>query len=348
MDQPVSLPTSIADVQQLEDLLSEPTAAVVDTLGRLDGDLLLLGVGGKMGPTLARMARRAFDLAGVRRRVIGVSRFSTVESEQKLQASGVETIRCDLLDDDAVARLPDAPYVIFMTGKKFGSSDQGALTWATNTYVPSIVCKKWRRSRIVAFSTGNVYDLVPVDGGGSRESDAPRPIGEYAMSCLGRERMFEHFSRTLGIPMALVRLNYACELRYGVLVDLAQKVWHGETIDLTMGYFNILWQGDANAVALRLLEAATVPPAIFNLTGPETLSVRATATRFGAFFGKEARLTGNEADTALLSNARATLARFGPPRVSAELLMRWIADWTMRGGVTLQKPTHFATRDGRF
>lgn len=341
-------PSIIADVELLETLLSEPTPGAIDTLRRLEGDLILLGVGGKMGPTLARMAKRASDAAGVCRRVIGVSRFSSVEEERKLQAHGVETIRCDLLDESSVARLPDAPNVVFMTGMKFGSTGQESLTWAMNAYLPSIICKKYRRSKIVAFSTGNVYGLVPVAGGGSCESDPPNPVGEYAMSCLGRERMFEHFSRTLEIPMALIRLNYACELRYGVLVDLAQKVWHEEPIDLSMGYFNVIWQGDANAMSLQMFDVRAVPPTLINLTGGEALSVRSIASELGMRMKKSPRFIGTESATALLSNSQPALSRFGPPRVSAEQLIPWVADWVMRGGPTLGKPTHFESREGKF
>lgn len=338
----------IADVEKLELRLSEPSPGVVESLRRLNGDLIVLGVGGKMGPTLARMARRASDQAGVQRRVIGVSRFSSADEEAKLQTHGVETIRRDLLDDDAVARLPDVANVVFMTGMKFGSTGNEALTWAMNAFLPGIICKKYRHSRIVAFSTGNVYGLVPVTSGGSRESDSPCPVGEYAMSCLGRERIFEHFSLTLGIPMTLIRLNYACELRYGVLVDLAQRVWRDEPIDLSMGYFNILWQGDANAMSLQAFDLASVPPAVVNLTGPEVLRVRDVAAQLGAHMAKMPRLIGTESPTALLSNAQPALARFDPPRVSADQLTRWAADWVMRGGSTLGKPTHFESREGRY
>src|SRR5262249_50585711 len=264
----------------LEILLSEPTPAVVETLRRLPGDLILLGVAGKMGPTLARMARRASDTAGVLRRVIGVARFSPGGTEA-LQAHGIGTIRCDLLKEEEVARLPDAPNVIFMTGRKFGSSGDEALTWAMNSYLPAVVCRKYRHSRIVAFSTGNVYGLAPVAGGGSREEDALQPVGEYAMSCLGRERLFEYFSRSQGIPLTQLRLNYVCELRYGVLVDLAQRVWAGDTIDLSMGHFNVIWQGDANAMALRALAHAATPPLVLNITGPELLSVGTVCERLG-------------------------------------------------------------------
>lgn len=336
------------NIEELEQQLSEPSPGAIETLQRLPGDLILLGVGGKMGPTLARMAKRVSDLAGVSRRVIGVSRFSAPGEEAKLQAHGVETIRCDLLDEHAVARLPDAPNVVFMTGMKFGASSQEALTWAMNAYLPSIVGKRYRHSRVVAFSTGNVYGLVQVASGGSRETDPLCPVGEYAMSCLGRERMFEYFSRTLGIPLVLIRLNYACELRYGVLVDLAQRVWSGKPVELEMGYFNILWQGDANAMALQAFDLAATPPAIINLTGPEVLRVRDVAEQFGTLMGKSPQFTGVESNTALLSNAQPVLQRFGGPRVSAEQLIHWTADWVMHDGPTLGKPTHFESREGKF
>jgi nucleoside-diphosphate-sugar epimerase len=338
----------VADIEHLEDLLSEPTPGVIAVLHRLDGDIIVLGAGGKMGPTLARMAKRASDQAGSKRRIIGVSRFTAMEEERKLQAHGVETIRCDLLDEEAAGRLPDSANVVFMTGMKFGSTGQEALTWAMNAHVPSIICKRYRKSRIVAFSTGNVYGLIPVTSGGSREGDPLCPVGEYAMSCLGRERMFEHFSRTLVIPMVLIRLNYACELRYGVLVDLAQRVWRGKPIDLSMGYFNIIWQGDANAMALQAFELVATPPTIVNVTGPELLRVRDVAMRLGEIMHKTPALVGQEAATALFSNAGYALERFGRPRVDAEQLLQWVADWIMRGGPTLNKPTHFESREGKF
>jgi len=339
---------TIRDIPHLEDLLSDPTPGAIDALSRLDGDLIVLGVGGKMGPTLARMAKRASDAAAGKRRVIGVSRFSSAQEQANLRAHGVETIRCDLLDENAVAALPDAPNVVYMTGMKFGATGQEALTWAMNAYLPSVVCKKYRRSRIVAFSTGNVYGMTPVSGGGSREGDEPRPVGDYAMSCLGRERMFEHFSRTLGLPTALVRLNYACEPRYGVFVDLAQKVLAEQPIDLAMGHFNIIWQGDANAMTLQCFDHVATPPTIVNLTGPEVLSVRAVAEQLGRILGKTPRFQGEEAETALLSDASRAFEWFGRPRVTAEQLLHWVADWVQRGGATLNKPTHFESRAGRF
>jgi nucleoside-diphosphate-sugar epimerase len=332
---------------QLDDLLSDPPAGVVETLGRLAGDIIVLGVAGKMGPSLARMARRGSDAAGVRRRVIGVARFSA-GGEEALRAHGIETIRCDLLDADAVARLPDAANVVFMAARKFGSTGDEATTWAINSYLPGVVGRRYRDSRIVAFSTGNVYPLVPVDCGGSRETDAPRPVGEYAMSALGRERVFEYFSRAFGTPVALIRLNYACDLRYGVLVDLARRVWAGELIDLGMGHFNTIWQGDANAMTLRAFDHVSSPPWVVNVTGSGRLSVRAVGDRFGALLGRPVRFTEAEADTALLSDARRGIETLGPLRVNAEQLIEWVAAWVAAGGRALGKPTRFEARDGAF
>jgi nucleoside-diphosphate-sugar epimerase len=340
-------PALIQSEEILDDLLSEPTPAVIQTLGRLPGDILLLGVAGKMGPSLARMARRASDAAGVRRRVIGVSRFSSGD-EAGLRAFGIETIRCDLLNDDEVVSLPDAANVIFMTGRKFGSTGGEALTWAMNSYLPALVCRKYRHSRIVAFSTGNVYGLTPVWGGGSREDDTLNPVGEYAMSCLGRERIFEHFSRSFGTRMALIRLNYACDLRYGVLVDLARQIAAGQPIDLSMGYLNTIWQGDANAMTLRAFDHVATPPWVVNVTGPELLSVRAACEQLSRLMNKPVRFTGTESDTALLSDARRGVELLGPLRVGADRLLEWVADWVMHGGRSLDKPTHFESRDGRF
>jgi len=339
---------AIENEARLEELLSEPTEDVIETLSRLPGDILLLGVAGKMGPTLARMARRAADAAGIERRVIGVSRFSTPGSQEDLARHGVETIACDLMNDGELARLPDAPLVVYMTGRKFGSSDDASATWAMNTFLPGMVAKRYRDSRIVAFSSGNIYGLVPVSSGGSREEDPLRPVGEYAMTCVGRERILEAFSRIQQTPMAVLRLNYACEMRYGVLVDLAKKIWAGEPVDLAMGYLNTIWQGDANALTLRAFEHTATPPTIINMTGPETLSVRELAERFGQLMNRPVHFEGKEADTALLNDARAGLKRLGSPRIKAETLVEWVADWVARGGKSLGKPTHFESRDGAF
>lgn len=341
-------PARIADEAQLEDLLSTPSAMAVETLRDLPGDVVLLGVAGKMGPTLARMVRRAADAAGTRRRVIGVSRFSEAGQEASLQAHGVETIRGDLLDQAVVDRLPDAPLVIYMAGRKFGSSGDESLTWAMNTWLPGIVARRYAGSRIAAFSTGNVYGLTRVGHGGSREDDLPSPVGEYAMSCLGRERMFEHASRSRGTPLAILRLNYATEMRYGLLVDLARKVAAGQPIDLTMGHANVIWQGDANAMAIASLRQADSPPFIVNLAGAEELSVRDVCVALGQRLGVEAQFTGEEAGDALLSNGQRGWETLGAPTVPLAQLLDWTADWVRHGGASLGKPTHFESRDGKF
>jgi nucleoside-diphosphate-sugar epimerase len=342
------LPTRLDDEAHLEDLLSTPSTAAVDALRELPGDVVLLGVAGKMGPTLARMVRRAADAAGTARRVVGVSRFSEPGQEAALQAHGVETIRCDLLDEDAVQRLPDAPLVIYMAGRKFGSSGDESLTWAMNTWLPGIVARRYAGSRIAAFSTGNVYGLTRVGHGGSRESDLPSPVGEYAMSCLGRERIFEHASRSRGTLLSILRLNYATEMRYGLLVDLARKVAAGEPIDLTMGHANVIWQGDANAMAIASLRQAASPPFVVNLAGPEELSVREVCRALGDRMGVDARFTGDEAGDALLSNGQRGWDVLGAPTVPLARLLDWTADWVRRGGASLGKPTHFESRDGKF
>jgi len=339
---------SIRSVEHLERILSTPTEALIECLRRLDGDILVLGVGGKMGPSLAVMARRASDAAGVPRRVAGVARFTRPESEAELRRNRVETIQCDLLDPDQVARLPEAKNVVFMAGMKFGTTGQEPLTWAMNTVMPGIVARRFAGSRLVVFSTGNVYPLTPVAQGGSRETDPTNPIGEYANSCLGRERVFEYYATALGSPTIIARLNYANETRYGVLVDLAEKVWNRKPVDVTMGYVNVIWQGDACAMILRGLEHASVPASVINVVGPETLSVRAIARRFGQLMGREVHITGQEATDALLSNGLLGYQRLGRPEVDHEQMIRWVADWVMRDGESLAKPTHFECRNGRF
>lgn len=342
------LPAAIHTVDELEAMLSEPSAAAIDAVARVAGDLIVLGAAGKMGPTLARMARRAMDAAGTRHRVIGVSRFSGNDQRAQLEAHGVETIRCDLLDEQALAALPDAANIIFMAGRKFGSTGDEPLTWAMNAYLPALVARRYAGSRIVVFSTGNVYGLTPHGRGGSREEDAPAPVGEYAMSCLGRERLFEYFARSQSTPAVILRLNYAAELRYGVLVDLALRIVRGQPVDLTMGYFNVLWQGDANAMALAALSLASTPPAIVNLAGSEELHVRTVCLELARRLRTEVSFVGREADDALLSNGTRGWALLGYPRVDAARLLDWTADWIARGGPTLDRPTHFESRAGRF
>jgi nucleoside-diphosphate-sugar epimerase len=309
---------------------------------------LILGVGGKMGPTLARMAKRASDLAGVSRRVIGAARFSSPALKAQLQSWGIETARCDLLDAHSLSKLPDAENVVFMAGMKFGSTGQEWQTWAINTHVPGLVAQRYRKSRIAVFSTGNVYGLSPVTQGGSRETDPLNPSGEYAMSCVGRERIFEHFSRANGTKMTILRLNYASELRYGVLLDTAQRVNTGQPVSLSMGYLNTIWQSEASAMSLSSLAYATSPPNVINISGPELLRVRSVAEEFGAKLGKPVRFEGTESNDALLSNASKSYELFGRPRIGSQQMIDWIADWVKRNGTTLAKPTHFENRAGNF
>ncbi|MEX0745889.1 MAG: NAD-dependent epimerase/dehydratase family protein [Phycisphaeraceae bacterium] len=340
--------TTINTVEALDERISQPTPAVVEMFARLSGDVVVLGVAGKMGPTLARMASRASDEAGSPRRVIGVSRFSNPAERDKLDAWGIETVAGDLLDDAFVRTLPAAPNVVFMAGMKFGSTGKESLTWAMNTLLPAAVCRHYADSCIAAFSTGNVYDPSPLHGGGSVETDAPSPRGEYAMSCLGRERTFEHFSRTQGTKVALLRLNYAAELRYGVLVDLAQKVWQDQPIDLATGMANVIWQGDANAHALLSLEQAASPPCVLNIAGPEQLSVRRLCERLGEHLGKQPTFVGEPSDSAILSNAGKAHRLFGYPAMPIDELIEHVANWTRTGGELLGKATKFEVRDGKF
>jgi nucleoside-diphosphate-sugar epimerase len=338
----------IATTLELEEWLSAPTEWVVDTLARLDGDILVLGVGGKMGPSLARMARRAFEKAGLSHRVIAVSRFSNLAMREQLHADGIETWPCDLTLANDVQKLPDAPNVVFMAGMKFGSTARPAATWAANCLAPALVCERFRESRIVAFSTGNIYGLTPVDGDGSREADTPSPVGEYAMSALGRERIFEFFSDRHGTRTALLRLNYACDLRYGVLVDLAEKVWTDEKIDLSMGHINTIWQGDANAMALCAFDQVASPACVLNITGAECISVRAAAEELGRIFGKRPKFVNSESTRALLSNCETGHRLLGSPQYNADELLQGVAAWIKRGGERLGKPTRYESIDGRF
>ncbi len=335
----------ISTVEELEETLSRPAPGVAEELSGLRGDLVVLGVGGKMGPTLARMARRALPSS---RSVVGVARFSDARARASLEACGVRCVPCNLLERDEVLELPDAAAVIFMAGQKFGTVGAEAETWAANTVLPAFVSERYRGVPTVVFSTGNVYPFTPVAGGGATEETVPAPIGEYAQSALGRERVFEHFSRRHGTPAVIYRLNYAVELRYGVLLEIARKVASGAPVDVRMGHANVIWQGDANAVALRCLSMAQSPPSILNVTGPETLAIRDLAGRFGELLGRATVLEGEEEPTALLSNASRMKARFGAPSVSVSQAVEWVAHWVKSGGATINKPTHFETRDGKF
>jgi nucleoside-diphosphate-sugar epimerase len=328
-------------------VLSTPTPALCDAMARLDGDILILGVGGKMGPTLARLARRAADVAGPRRHVIGVSRFETGDVSLGLQQAGIRTIQCDLMDESAIAGLPTSPNVIYLAGRKFGTDENPALTWVMNAYVPALVARHFRNARIVALSSGNVYPLSPVTSPGPAETDPVGPVGEYAQSCLARERIFDYFSARYGTRVTLVRLNYAVELRYGVLLDIARKVHAREAIDLTMGYVNLIWQRDANEVVIRCLELCASPPEIVNLAGP-MVPVRQLAERFATFFGIDPVFTGQQSDSALLSDGRKAARLFGPQTVSLDRMIELVAHWVSARGKVHGLPTHFEQRQGHY
>ncbi len=332
------------DERGLENWLSEPLAATRAALQKIEGDVAVLGAGGKMGPTLAIMLKKAAP----QKNVHAVSRFSDKQVRQRIEEYEVKVVEADLLEESAHCSLPEVPNVFYLAGMKFGASGNQPLTWAMNVYMPALVAQRYRQARIVALSTGNVYPFTRLAGGGPRETDLPDPVGEYAQSCLGRERMFQHFSQRFGTPVTLIRLNYANELRYGILVDLTLKVLHGEPIDVTMGAVNLIWQGDANNYIIRALSLAKSPPAILNVTGPQTLHVRDLAGRIGRVLGKEPRFVSQEADTALLSNASQCCGLFGPPAMSVDEMIQSIVPWVAAGRPVLSKPTKFAVRDGRF
>jgi nucleoside-diphosphate-sugar epimerase len=343
-----SLPARIEDEARLEELLSRPSAADVAFARTLDGDVLVLGAGGKMGPSLARRVRRAFDQAGAGRRVWAASRFSDGAVARSLERDGIDTVSCDLLDPDALARLPDAGHVLFLAGRKFGSDDRPDLTWAQNTVVPALAARRFADARVVVFSTGNVYAPVPPASLGSTENDAPSPVGEYAQSCLGRERVFEYYSRERGTRAVLFRLFYAVDLRYGTLVDVARAVFAGEPVDLAVSRVNAIWQGDANSYALRSLALCDAPPRPLVVTGPEPVGVRAAAERFATVFGRPARFTGEEGPSVLLGHPARCVSLLGAPEVDLDRLFAWTADWVAHGGRSLGKPTHFEATDGRY
>ncbi len=344
-----SIGKSITRVEQLENVLSEPSDELIQAVSRLEGDVIVLGVGGKMGPSLARMVRRASDAAGGARRVIGVRRFTNGAMASALRADGVETIPGDLLNCGFVRSLPKVKNVLYLAGMKFGTASDAAQTWASNTYLAGLAADHFRDSRIAVLSTGNVYGLLPVHAGrGSVETDPPAPTGEYAMSVLGRERVFEHFSHVHRVPISIIRLNYATEFRYGVLVDLAEKVYRGEPISLSMGFFNTIWQRDACEMIVRSLEYADTPPLILNVTGADRLSCRKVCERFGEIFDREVRFTDVESATALLSDPSLAVSLFGAPPTPIDEVISGTADWISRGGETWNKPTQFEVRDGKY
>jgi nucleoside-diphosphate-sugar epimerase len=338
----------IETLEQLEERMSRPSEADIAAMRDIEGDVIILGVGGKMGPTLAQLIRRSADAAGKNVRVIGVARFSDKTMPDALRTHGIEPLACDLLEREELAKLPDAENVIFMAARKFGTTGAEHLTWAINTQLPGLVADRYRHSRIVCFSSGNVYPLVSATSGGASERTPVGPQGEYAQTVLGRERVFEHASHRRGMKVALLRLNYAIDLRYGVLVDIARAVFERRPVDLRTQLVNVIWQGDANSVCMRSIAHCSSPPFILNLTGPETLSTRWIAEQFAERFGCEASFTGEGADCALLNNAAKCHRLFGYPTVTPDEMIDWIADWIMAGGALSNKPTHFQAQDGRF
>ncbi|MBA4137070.1 MAG: epimerase [Opitutus sp.] len=335
--------------REIEHFLSTPTAGAISAVQRLPGDFAVLGVGGKMGTTTAVMLRRALDAAGRKdARVLGISRFSRESARGELEHFGVQTVSCDFTDAAQIAQLPSVPNVLFLAGQKFGTDSAPELTWIQNTVVPALVAQHFRSSRFVVFSTGCVYPFADVSGPGSAEREPVAFIGEYASTCVGRERVFTHFSKLHHSPALLFRLNYAVEFRYGVLVDIAQKVRGGQEIDVTMGWLNCIWQSDACARAIQSLEHAAVPARPLNITGPEKLSVRALAEEFGRRFGVKAIVTGTESPTAWLADASEAVRLFGPPETPLSRMIDLVSDYLSAGGALLGKPTHFETRSGKF
>ncbi len=342
------IPQKIRDENGLEGLLSSPEKETVELFNKLDGDIIFLGIAGKIGPSLAHMAKRACEKAGVEKKIYGVSRFRNRDEKKLIESFGIETIQGDLLDRGFLESLPKVKNVFFLAGMKFGSEENLSLTWAMNSFLPALIAEYFKDSRIVAYSTGCVYPLVPVGSGGSVETDKPAPVGEYSQSCLGRERMFEYGSRKYNTPVSIIRLNYAVEPRYGVLVDIALKVKNNIPVDLEMGYFNVIWQGDANNTVLRSIEHAGSPAFILNISGTETLSVREVAKKFGNLFGTEVSFKGVEASSALLNNPSKATGLFGKPKVPIDKVIGWTADWIENENTLLGKPTHFEVRDGKY
>lgn len=336
------------ELETLEQELLKPSDALIEDIKRLEGDIILLGVAGKMGPGMALLARQAADRAGVKKRIIGVSRFSEPNTRKKLEAHGVETYAADLLNEKELAALPDAMNVLYLAGTKFGTTGKEPFTWAMNAYLPGRVAERYKRSRIVAFSTGNVYPFSPVTSGGVSEEHPPGPVGEYGQSCLGRERVFQYFSTKYEIPTLIYRLNYAIDLRYGVLLEIARSVADHRPVDLTTGFVNVIWQGDANEIAIRALHHCEVPAKLLNVTGPETVAIKWLAEQFGHILGKEPVFVNEPQPTALLSNASLSHQLFGYPRITLRQMIEFTATWLQMGGKTLNKPTHFQERDGKF
>jgi len=336
------------NIEEIYNEVLQPSDDLIDDIVRLEGDIIILGVGGKMGPALAKLAKQAVDKAGVTKRIIGVARFSEPGLKDELNQSGIETIVADLLQEEQLEALPDVKNVLYLAGTKFGTIGKESFTWAMNSYLPGRVAQKFKNSRIVVFSTGNVYHLTPVTYGGATENHIPEPVGEYAQSCLGRERLFQYYCTQNNTPTLLYRLNYANDVSYGVLLDIAKAVEHGKPIDLRMGNVNVIWQGDANEIAIRALHHCEVPAKLLNVTGPETVSVRWIAEEFGKHFNKTPQFENEENTTALLSNAGESFRLFGYPKMTLQNMIQLLSAWVKYGGKTMNKPTHFQEREGKF
>ena len=338
----------MTDLALLEQELFKPSDALLSDIKDLEGDIIFLGVGGKMGPSMAKLAKIAVDRVGVKKRIIGVSRFTDKEAQVVLDNDGIETIAADLLNERELAALPDAANVMYLAGTKFGTTGKEAFTWAMNAYLPGRVAERFRGSKIVAFSTGNVYPYSEVTSGGTSEEHAPAPVGEYAQSCLGRERIFQYFSEKYRIPTLIYRLNYAIDLRYGVILEIAKSVIEGRPIDLTTGNVNVIWQGDANEIALRCFRHCDVPAKLLNVTGPETISVKWLAEQVGLLVQKSPIFINEIQPTALLNNASQCHQLFGYPRVTLRQMIELTVNWLQGGGKTINKPTHFQERKGQY
>ena len=338
----------INNVKELDQLLAEPGEELINDLSKIEGDIMILGLGGKMGPSLAQLAKNAIDKGGLKKNIIGASRFSDSKLRKELEEFGIETIAGDLLDENFLRNLPPCENVIYMAGNKFGTAGNEHFTWAMNAYLPGRVAEKYAQSKIVAFSSGNIYPFMPVDGPGANESTKPSPIGEYAQSCLGRERVFESFSIKNKTPMLIYRLNYAVDLRYGVVFEVAKSVFNEKPVDITTGYANVIWQGDANSYAIRSLLHCESPAKFLNITGPEKVSIEWLANQFGALMNKPVQLTGSPEPTCLLNDASQSFDLFGKPKINLDQIIEWTAEWVANGGEELGKPTHFQERKGNF
>lgn len=328
---------------QLIDQMTTPSNAVKDAVAKIDGDILILGIAGKMGPTLGELLVRAGAS-----KVIGVSRFSNPADQDDLNARGITTQKCDLLDDKALQALPDAPYIYLMAGHKFGATGNEALTWAMNTMLPGKVLQRFPKSRIIYVSSGNVYKYTPVTSSGATEADPVEPIGEYAMSRLGGERLAEFYSQQQNTPLSIVRLFYATELRYGILIDIAQKIYSQTPINLAMGHVNQIWQGDANAYLAQMFPLCNSPANIINMTGKNVLSVRELSTALGEKMGITPIFEGTESDNALLGDATKMFDQLGTPQIPIDTIVNWVAHWVTHDGKTLGKPTKYESRTGKF